>query len=32
MPGLGWMLTKKLFKEELEMSWPTQDKVYSQMC
>jgi hypothetical protein len=27
MPGLGWMLTKKLFKEELEISWPTQDKV-----
>ncbi|XP_046639042.1 protein O-linked-mannose beta-1,2-N-acetylglucosaminyltransferase 1-like [Daphnia pulicaria] len=28
MPGLGWMLTKKLFKEELEISWPTQDKMW----
>lgn len=27
MPGLGWMLTSRLFKEELEHSWPTQDKV-----
>ena len=27
MPGLGWMLSKKLFKEELEPAWPTQDKV-----
>ena len=27
MPGLGWMLTSRLYKEELEPSWPTQDKV-----
>ncbi|KAK4008597.1 hypothetical protein OUZ56_013731 [Daphnia magna] len=28
MPGLGWMLTRKLFKEELETLWPTQDKMW----
>ena len=27
MPGLGWMLTARLFKEELEPVWPTLDKV-----
>ncbi|UXI18085.1 RING finger protein 165-like [Sarcoptes scabiei] len=26
MPGLGWMLTRKLYKEELEPKWPTSDK------
>ncbi|XP_057375549.1 protein O-linked-mannose beta-1,2-N-acetylglucosaminyltransferase 1-like [Daphnia carinata] len=28
MPGLGWMLSRKLFKEELEPAWPTQDKMW----
>lgn len=28
MPGLGWMLTSRLFKEELEPAWPTQDKMW----
>lgn len=27
MPGLGWMLTSGLFKQELEPTWPTHDKV-----
>ena len=22
MPGLGWMLTRSLYKEELESKWP----------
>lgn len=26
MPGLGWMLRRKLYKEELESRWPTPDK------
>ncbi|XP_050402882.1 protein O-linked-mannose beta-1,2-N-acetylglucosaminyltransferase 1 [Patella vulgata] len=26
MPGLGWLLRKKLYKEELEPHWPTPDK------
>ena len=26
MPGLGWMLSRKLFVEELEAQWPTPDK------
>ncbi|OTF75803.1 hypothetical protein BLA29_005925, partial [Euroglyphus maynei] len=26
MPGLGWMLTRKLYKNELEAKWPTPDK------
>nr|XP_027198225.1 protein O-linked-mannose beta-1,2-N-acetylglucosaminyltransferase 1-like [Dermatophagoides pteronyssinus] len=26
MPGLGWMLTRKLYKNELESKWPTPDK------
>ena len=30
MPGLGWLLKRKLFKEELEKQWPSPDKV-SQM-
>ncbi|KAH9517958.1 Protein O-linked-mannose beta-1,2-N-acetylglucosaminyltransferase 1 [Dermatophagoides farinae] len=28
MPGLGWMLTRKLYKNELEPRWPTPDKSY----
>ena len=27
MPGLGWLLQKKLYKEELEPMWPTPEKV-----
>ncbi|XP_062594175.1 protein O-linked-mannose beta-1,2-N-acetylglucosaminyltransferase 1-like [Saccostrea cucullata] len=26
MPGLGWLLKKKLFKTELEKQWPSPDK------
>lgn len=26
MPGLGWMMRRKLYKEELEGRWPTPDK------
>lgn len=26
MPGLGWMMRRKLYKEELEGKWPTPDK------
>ncbi|XP_056019945.1 protein O-linked-mannose beta-1,2-N-acetylglucosaminyltransferase 1-like isoform X2 [Ostrea edulis] len=26
MPGLGWLLKRKLFKEELEKQWPSPDK------
>ena len=29
MPGLGWMLKKSLFKDELEAQWPSYDKVLS---
>lgn len=32
MPGLGWMLKRKLFKEELEPIWPTHDKVKLYTC
>lgn len=28
MPGLGWVLKKKLFKEELEPNWPGSDKFW----
>eukprot|EP00055_Hartaetosiga_balthica_P010437 m.44457 g.44457 ORF g.44457 m.44457 type:complete len:716 (+) comp7171_c0_seq2:129-2276(+) len=28
MPGLGWMLSRKLFKEELEPQWPGADKLW----
>lgn len=28
MPGLGWMLTRKLYKTELENKWPTPDKFW----
>ena len=27
MPGLGWVLKKSLYKEELEPNWPTPEKV-----
>ena len=27
MPGLGWILKRSLFKEELEPKWPSPDKV-----
>ena len=27
MPGLGWLLKRKLYKEELESKWPTPEKV-----
>ena len=27
MPGLGWMLKKTLYKEELEPQWPSPEKV-----
>ncbi|WAR23362.1 PMGT1-like protein [Mya arenaria] len=26
MPGLGWMMKKSLYKDELEPQWPAQDK------
>ena len=28
MPGLGWMLRRKLYKDELETKWPTPDKLW----
>ncbi|XP_064386754.1 protein O-linked-mannose beta-1,2-N-acetylglucosaminyltransferase 1-like [Halichondria panicea] len=28
MPGLGWLLKKKLFKQELEPNWPGPDKLW----
>jgi hypothetical protein len=27
MPGLGWILKRSLYKDELEIKWPTPDKV-----
>ena len=27
MPGLGWMMTSRLYKQQLEPAWPTLDKV-----
>jgi hypothetical protein len=27
MPGLGWILKRSLYKEELEPRWPTPEKV-----
>ena len=27
MPGLGWILKRSLYKEELESKWPTPEKV-----
>lgn len=26
MPGLGWMLSRKLYKDELELNWPSWDQ------
>lgn len=26
MPGLGWMLSRKLYKQELEQNWPSADR------
>ena len=31
MPGLGWLLKRKLYKEELESKWPTPEKVINSM-
>nr|XP_006825422.1 PREDICTED: protein O-linked-mannose beta-1,2-N-acetylglucosaminyltransferase 1-like [Saccoglossus kowalevskii] len=28
MPGLGWILKRKLYKEELEPKWPTPEKLW----
>ena len=28
MPGLGWILKRSLYKEELEPKWPTPEKVW----
>ncbi len=28
MPGLGWILSRKLYKEELERRWPTPEKLW----
>lgn len=28
MPGLGWILSKSLYKNELETKWPTPDKLW----
>lgn len=28
MPGLGWMITRRFYKEELETRWPTPDKLW----
>ena len=28
MPGLGWLLKRKLYKDELEPQWPTPEKVH----
>ncbi|RWS14828.1 hypothetical protein B4U79_10427 [Dinothrombium tinctorium] len=28
MPGLGWMLKRSLYKEELETRWPTPEKLW----
>ena len=28
MPGLGWLMTRKLYKQELEQSWPTPEKLW----
>lgn len=27
MPGLGWLLKRSLYKNELESKWPTPEKV-----
>ena len=28
MPGLGWLLSRKLYKQQLEQSWPTPEKLW----
>nr|XP_046914678.1 protein O-linked-mannose beta-1,2-N-acetylglucosaminyltransferase 1-like [Dermatophagoides farinae] len=28
MPGLGWILSRKLYKDELETRWPTPEKLW----
>jgi beta-1,2-N-acetylglucosaminyltransferase len=28
MPGLGWLLSRRLYKEQLEQSWPTPEKLW----
>lgn len=28
MPGLGWILSRRLYKEELETRWPTPEKLW----
>lgn len=28
MPGLGWMMRRSLFKDELEAKWPSEDKLW----
>lgn len=28
MPGLGWMLTRRLYKEELEPNWPSAERAH----
>ena len=30
MPGLGWILKRSLYKDELEPKWPTPEKVREQ--
>ena len=32
MPGLGWILKRSLYKEELEPKWPTPEKVSKHGC
>lgn len=32
MPGLGWVLKKSLYKDELEPKWPTPEKVLAYVC
>ena len=29
MPGLGWILKRSLYKEELEPKWPTPERVFT---
>ncbi|CAG2114436.1 unnamed protein product, partial [Medioppia subpectinata] len=28
MPGLGWLLSRRLYKQQLEQSWPTPEKLW----
>ena len=32
MPGLGWILKRSLYKEELEPKWPTPEKVRTEFA